>query len=150
MSLEVSKGQIIFISLIGILTLSAPLWLEDDSEPQERERPLVDCKFESCGVHRMTSEQCAKAICCNLFSEYKVVKDSDTCKYLQSEAILKAVIKSHSNDTDSGYDAGYYWAEDNDIDSVYYCDGNSDSFNEGCAEYVCEMAEYYPRSYECY
>lgn len=33
----------------------------------------------------------------------------------------------------SGHYAGYEWAEENDTD---YCDGNSDSFNEGCQEYI--------------
>ncbi len=38
----------------------------------------------------------------------------------------------------SGHEAGYNWAEDNDISNIYDCDGNSDSFNEGCQEYVEE------------
>ena len=38
----------------------------------------------------------------------------------------------------SGHEAGYEWAEDNDINDVYDCDGNSDSFNEGCEAYVEE------------
>lgn len=49
----------------------------------------------------------------------------------------------------SGHDAGYEWAEENDIDSIYNCDGNSSSFNEGCEEYVCDMEEDYPDYYEC-
>jgi hypothetical protein len=36
----------------------------------------------------------------------------------------------------SGHDAGYQWAEDNDIQDVSGCDGRSDSFNEGCEAYV--------------
>ena len=38
----------------------------------------------------------------------------------------------------SGHDAGYDWAEENDIDDEYDCDGNSNSFNEGCMSYVEE------------
>ena len=38
----------------------------------------------------------------------------------------------------SGHEAGYEWAEENDIDDEYDCDGNSDSFNEGCTAYVEE------------
>ena len=38
----------------------------------------------------------------------------------------------------SGHEAGYEWAEDNDISDEYDCDGNSDSFNEGCTSYVEE------------
>lgn len=38
----------------------------------------------------------------------------------------------------SGHEAGYEWAEDNDIDDTYDCDGNSQSFIEGCESYVEE------------
>lgn len=36
----------------------------------------------------------------------------------------------------SGHRAGYEWAEENGISSESDCDGNSDSFNEGCVNYV--------------
>ena len=36
----------------------------------------------------------------------------------------------------SGHQAGYEWAQDNGISSESECDGNSDSFNEGCVNYV--------------
>lgn len=36
----------------------------------------------------------------------------------------------------SGHRAGYEWAQDNSISSESDCDGNSDSFNEGCVNYV--------------
>lgn len=38
----------------------------------------------------------------------------------------------------SGHEAGYEWAEDNDISDTYDCDGNSQSFIEGCEVYVEE------------
>lgn len=38
-----------------------------------------------------------------------------------------------------GHYAGYEWAQDNEVDS---CGGNSDSFIEGCEEYVNERDEY--------
>ena len=37
-----------------------------------------------------------------------------------------------------GHDAGYEWAEENDIDDAGDCDTPSNSFNEGCEEYVEE------------
>ena len=36
----------------------------------------------------------------------------------------------------SGHKAGYDWAEENSISSESDCDGNSDSFNEGCTNFV--------------
>lgn len=39
----------------------------------------------------------------------------------------------------SGHEAGYRWAEENGIDDSNECDGNSDSFNEGCQSYVEEQ-----------
>lgn len=38
----------------------------------------------------------------------------------------------------SGHEAGYEWAEENDISDTYDCNGNSQSFNEGCEAYVEE------------
>jgi len=37
-----------------------------------------------------------------------------------------------------GHDAGYEWAEENDVDDISNCDRNSSSFKEGCEEYVEE------------
>lgn len=42
-------------------------------------------------------------------------------------------------DDGSGHSAGYEWAEENDVDS---CGGNSDSFIEGCQEYLDQQEEY--------
>lgn len=39
----------------------------------------------------------------------------------------------------SGHSAGYEWAEENDVDD---CGGNSQSFIEGCEEYVSQKEEY--------
>lgn len=36
----------------------------------------------------------------------------------------------------SGHEAGYEWAEENDIYDEYDCDGYSNSFIEGCQAYV--------------
>lgn len=36
----------------------------------------------------------------------------------------------------SGHQAGYDWAEENDIDDEDACDTSSQSFNEGCQSYV--------------
>lgn len=41
----------------------------------------------------------------------------------------------------SGHEAGYEWAEDNDIDDPDKCDGNSDSFIEGCRSYAEEQED---------
>lgn len=38
----------------------------------------------------------------------------------------------------SGHDAGYEWASENGITDPYDCDGNSDSFIEGCEAYANE------------
>lgn len=38
----------------------------------------------------------------------------------------------------SGHDAGYQWAENNSVTNSSDCEGNSNSFNEGCQVYVEE------------
>lgn len=40
----------------------------------------------------------------------------------------------------SGHSAGYEWAEENNVSS---CGGNSDSFIEGCEEYLSQQEEEY-------
>lgn len=41
----------------------------------------------------------------------------------------------------SGHEAGYAWAEENDISDPSDCDGNSDSFIEGCETYAQEQLD---------
>jgi len=42
-------------------------------------------------------------------------------------------------DEGSGHSAGYEWAEENDVSD---CGGNSQSFIEGCEEYLSEQEDY--------
>lgn len=41
----------------------------------------------------------------------------------------------------SGHDAGYTWAEDNEVEDPDDCGGNSQSFIEGCESYAEERQE---------
>jgi hypothetical protein len=41
----------------------------------------------------------------------------------------------------SGHDAGYEWAKDNGVDNSNDCDGDSNSFIEGCEAYAEEQVE---------
>lgn len=41
----------------------------------------------------------------------------------------------------SGHEAGYNWAEQHGIEDPGDCDGNSDSFVEGCQAYAAEHRE---------
>ncbi len=60
--------------------------------------------------------------------------------YYQSERYDKQVEEpSNPYDDGSGHSAGYEWAEENDVDD---CGGNSQSFIEGCEEYVSQKEEY--------
>lgn len=54
-----------------------------------------------------------------------------------------AITDSNFECTDdcSGHEAGYNWAEENEIDDDSYCNTESSSFNEGCASYVEENAD---------
>lgn len=40
----------------------------------------------------------------------------------------------------SGHEAGYDWALDNNVTDESSCDGKSNSFNEGCEQYISENA----------
>lgn len=48
----------------------------------------------------------------------------------------------------SGHEAGYEWGEENGIDDPDDCDGNSESFIEGCRSYAEEQQEELSRSEE--
>ena len=48
----------------------------------------------------------------------------------------------------SGQEAGYDWAQRNDIADEADCDGNSQSFNEGCQAYVEEQSSEPVRRYQ--
>ncbi|MET2828930.1 hypothetical protein [Mesorhizobium shangrilense] len=48
----------------------------------------------------------------------------------------------------SGHEAGYDWAQRNDIADESDCDGNSQSFNEGCQAYVEEQSSEPVRRYQ--
>ncbi len=39
----------------------------------------------------------------------------------------------------SGHDAGYQWAQDNEIEDAADCGGNSNSFIEGCEAYANDL-----------
>lgn len=41
----------------------------------------------------------------------------------------------------SGHDAGYQWAQDNEIEDAEDCGGNSASFIEGCEAYADDLTE---------
>lgn len=49
----------------------------------------------------------------------------------------------------SGHEAGYEWAEENDIEDPDDCGGNSYSFIEGCESYAEEQQSWYD-SYDSY
>lgn len=50
----------------------------------------------------------------------------------------------------SGHDAGYEWAEENDVVDPDDCGGNSNSFIEGCEAYAEEIQEEYERQEQEY
>jgi len=52
---------------------------------------------------------------------------------------IEDCISPHNPYNDGGgHDAGFNWAMENGEE----CNGNSDSFNEGCAEYYRQLNEY--------
>lgn len=50
----------------------------------------------------------------------------------------KCVAPQNSYDEGSGHYAGYEWA----VENGGTCEGNSDSFNEGCEEYYDQLDDY--------
>jgi len=70
-----------------------------------------------------------------LFPGCEKSSSSDLTKKTKAEDC----ISPHNPYNDSGgHDAGFNWASDNGGD----CNGNSESFNEGCAEFHRQLDEY--------
>lgn len=71
-------------------------------------------------------------------SESVATEAQDPFGYAERETVEQTSgFKGFScRDDCSGHEAGYDWAESNDITHEDQCDGNSDSFNEGCTAYV--------------
>lgn len=66
-------------------------------------------------------------------SNPKLLKEVETLMFLH---MSKNMSGYNGTTESSGHDAGYEWAEENGIDNVDDCGGNSDSFIEGCQNYV--------------
>lgn len=55
--------------------------------------------------------------------------------------LLTAILPLAPAHAGDGYDAGYQWAEENDVDDASSCTTPSSSFNHGCEDYVEENAQ---------
>jgi hypothetical protein len=74
-------------------------------------------------------------------AEYGTSSEEDGCNRYVQEQLYGGTPSLHGQECTedcSGHQAGYDWAEENDINDVDDCDGNSESFNEGCESYVLE------------
>lgn len=65
-------------------------------------------------------------------------EDDDSEYQIQREAATHYFNGYECTQDCSGHEAGYEWAEDNDIEDENDCGGNSNSFIEGCLSYVEE------------
>lgn len=66
------------------------------------------------------------------------VSDGELTEDQLEEARIEEVAETTSDCIGDceGHQAGYEWAERNNITSESDCDGNSNSFNEGCTNFV--------------
>jgi hypothetical protein len=65
--------------------------------------------------------------------------DADTGKEGKNTAATHCQEPENPYDEGSGHYAGFEWAVEHDASS---CDGNSQSFNEGCEEYEEQLSAY--------
>lgn len=67
-------------------------------------------------------------------------KDSGTPHSVKKDTSADCVIPENIYSEDQeGHSMGYVWAQEN---SPSYCEGNSQSFNEGCNEYIRQESDY--------
>ncbi len=74
-------------------------------------------------------------------AEMKRRFDTHVPRPTQAEAGGESFSGSRCAQDCSGHEAGYYWAADNDISDPNDCTGDSQTFVEGCQEYVEERRE---------
>lgn len=72
----------------------------------------------------------------NSYSSYKNSDYGSYGNYSNEDSIIEP---ENPYDEGSGHSAGYEWAQENDVSS---CGGNSNSFIEGCEEYLSQQEEY--------
>lgn len=76
--------------------------------------------------------------------DYKVNNSTDSVVYpsyvddTYSDSTEDIPEPENPYDEGSGHSAGYEWAQENNVSS---CGGNSDSFIEGCEEYLSQQEE---------
>lgn len=64
--------------------------------------------------------------------------NSSDSQTITSKNIAECIEPHNPYNDDGGHDAGFKWAMENGGG----CDGNSDSFNEGCEEYHIQLNQY--------
>lgn len=103
--------------------------------------PLIDGDYdEGIGGYEWAEENGAESFsdCDGQFGSGTT--EEDECnQYVQDNGYYETDFHGYDCTEDcSGHEAGYEWAEENDISDEYDCDGNSNSFNEGCQAYIEE------------
>lgn len=55
---------------------------------------------------------------------------------IRSQPPIEVPSTPQTSDPAKGYEAGYQWARENDIDDLHDCSGESESFIKGCHSYA--------------
>lgn len=98
---------------------------------------LIVLSFSACSEKEEVTENYSPETVETAQELYQVPKTELTEDQLE-QTQQQEVDAATNNCTDdcSGHKAGYEWAEENSISNESDCNGNSDSFNEGCINYV--------------
>lgn len=168
-------GLLVFV-IIFIVALVYSAITEEQSAVNNTNSEVIShtCNIPAnCGggTKAISPQECSNLTCCPVTGKWILYNSPAAClqaqkiealqlayeatgDYNEALALLEILhpewFPSSQYSVGSGHEAGYQWAENNDIDSTFDCGGNSDSFIEGCQQYVCEMADYYPDDYGCY
>lgn len=131
--------KIILISLVSIIFLSgcSSRPENDNDYPSYRVNDVDDYGYED-GYDWASENDVSDFDECQ--DEFGTSEAEDGCNaYVKDNySGYKSFSGDECTEDCSGHEAGYEWAEENGIDDVYDCDGNSQSFNEGCEAFVEE------------
>jgi hypothetical protein len=73
---------------------------------------------------------------CAASEETEAEVEAEAADYEQNDNQIGTFMGYECTEDCSGHEAGYEWAEENEISDPDECGGNSESFEEGCRAYA--------------
>lgn len=130
-------------SLVGVLVIGLLIWggvslFGSDNKEDYKENYRSNSYLEKDGYSWAEENDISSFDDCQ--DQFGTSYEEDECnRYVKENYTDSSYFGEYECTEDcSGHEAGYSWAEENDISDESDCGGNSNSFIEGCISYVEE------------